>query len=74
MLNAVRAFAREDKFEDRDLVEFHTRMPTGWSRTYDIKDSAPILVQISRLNISPPSNEEIDEIITVRDAVRSVTA
>ena len=73
----VRALAREDMFEDRDLVKFHPRMPTGWfvcqsSRTYDIKDSEPILVQVSRLNIAPPSNAEIDEILSKRDVTLSV--
>lgn len=73
----VRAMAREDMFEDRDLVKFHPRMPTGWfvcqsSRTYDIKDSEPILVQIARLNINPPSNAEIDEILSRRDATLSL--
>jgi hypothetical protein len=70
----VRALARKDMFEDRDLVKFHPRMPTGWfvcqsSRTYDIKDSEPILVQISRLNIAPPSNAEIDEILARKEAI-----
>lgn len=74
----VRAMAREDMFEDRDLVKFHPRMPTGWfvcqsSRTFDIKDSEPILVQVARLNINPPSNAEIDEILSRRDAVKALT-
>lgn len=73
----VRAMAREDMFEDRDLVKFHPRMPTGWfvcqsSRTFDIKDSEPILVQVARLNINPPSNAEIDEILSRRDAVKAL--
>lgn len=71
----VRAMAREDMFEDRDLVKFHPRMPTGWfvcqsSRTFDIKDSEPILVQVARLNINPPTNAEIDEILSRRDAIK----
>jgi hypothetical protein len=75
----VRALAREDMFEDRDLVKFHPRMPTGWfvcqsSRTFDIKDSEPILVQISRLNINPPTNLEIDEILSRRDVMPCITA
>ena len=73
----VRAMAREDMFEDRDLVKFHPRMPTGWfvcqsSRTFDIKDSEPILVQVARLNINPPTNAEIDEILSRRDAVKAL--
>lgn len=73
----VRAMAREDMFEDRDLVKFHPRMPTGWfvcqsSRTFDIKDSEPILVQVARLNINPPTNAEIDEILSRRDAIKAL--
>lgn len=74
----VRAIAREDMFEDRDLVKFYPRMPTGWficqsSRTFDIKDSEPILVQVARLNINPPTNAEIDEILSRRDALKSLS-
>ena len=67
----IRAIAREDKFEDRDLVKWFPRSPTGWfvcmsSRTYDFKDSEPILVKISPLNLKAPSNAEIDELMTIR--------
>lgn len=69
----IRAIAREDKFEDRDLVKWFPRSPTGWfvcmsSRTFDFKDSEPVLVQISPLNLKAPSNAEIDELMTDRAA------
>ena len=74
----VRAIAREDKFEDRDLVKWFPRSPTGWfvcmsSRTYDFKDSEPILVKISPLNLRAPTNAEIDELMTVR-SVSEITS
>ena len=73
----VRAIAREDKFEDRDLVKWFPRSPTGWfvcmsSRTYDFKDSEPILVKISPLNLRAPTNAEIDELMAVR-SIKQIT-
>ena len=69
----VRAVAREERIDDRDLVKWFPRSPTGWfvcqsSRTFDFKDAEPILVQISRLNINPPSNLELDEILIQKEA------
>lgn len=69
----MRAIAKEDRFDDRDIVKWFPRQPTGWficqsSRTYDFKDAEPILVNIARLNIAPPSNAEIDEILIRQNA------
>lgn len=68
----VRAVAREERIDDRDLVKWFPRSPTGWfvcqsSRTFDFKDAEPILVQISRLNINPPSNLELNEILIQKE-------
>lgn len=67
----VRAIGREERIDDRDVVKWFPRCPTGYfvcqtSRTSDFKDAEPILVQISRLNINPPSNIELDEILESR--------
>lgn len=67
----IRSIAREERYEDRDLVKWFPRSPTGWficmsSRTFDFKDSEPILVKIAPLNTKAPSNAEIDEMITMR--------
>ena len=64
----VRAVGREERIDDRDLVKWFPRSPIGYfvcqtSRSFDFKDAEPVLVQISRLNINPPSNLELDEII-----------
>ena len=67
----IRAICREERFEDRDLVKWFPRSPTGWfvcqsSRTFNFKDAEPILVQIARLNIAPPTNAEIEEILSTK--------
>lgn len=73
----VRAVGREERIDDRDLVKWFPRSPTGYfvcqtSRTSNFKDAEPILVQISRLNINPPSNLELDEIILQKEAYSSL--
>ena len=44
------------------------RMPEF--QNIDFKDAEPILVQISRLNINPPSNLELDEIMIQKEAAK----
>lgn len=66
---AVRSIAREERYEDRDLVKWFPRSPIGWfvcqsSRGFDFKLAEPILVKIAQLNMSAPSNKEIEEILT----------
>ena len=73
----VRTIGREERIDDRDVVKWFPRCPTGWficqtSRTFDFKDAEPILVQISRLNINPPSNMELDEILIQKKAARNI--
>lgn len=68
----VRAVGREERIDDRDLVKWFPRSPIGYfvcqtSRSFDFKDAEPVLVQISRLNINPPSNLELDEIILQKE-------
>lgn len=73
----IRSIAREEKYDDRDLVKWFPRMATGMfvcqrSRTFDFKDAEPILVQIARLNAVPPSNMELEEIISNQAARRAL--
>ena len=75
----VRAIGREERIDDRDTVKWFPRAPIGWfvcqsSRTFDFKDAEPYLVQISRLNINPPSNLELDEILLQKEALRQLQA
>lgn len=74
----IRSIAREERYDDRDMVKWFPRMATGMfvcqrSRTFDFKEAEPILVQIARLNAVPPSNLEIEELLT-RQAVSSIVA
>ena len=46
----IRAVAREERYEDRDIVKWLPRSPVGWficqsSRCTDYKDAEPVLVQ-----------------------------
>ena len=64
----VRTVGREERIDDRDLVKWFPRSPTGWfvcqtSRTFDFKDAEPILVQIARLNVNTPTNTELDTVL-----------
>lgn len=64
----VKALGRDPRIDDRDVVKWFPRSPIGRficksSRTYDYKDAEPVMVQISQLNIAPPSNAEIEEIL-----------
>lgn len=75
----IRSIAREERLDDRDLVKWFPRMATGMfvcqrSRTFDFKDAEPILVQIARLNAIPPTQLEIDEILTEREAQNIIDA
>ena len=73
----VRAVGREERMDDRDLVKWFPRAPIGYfvcqtSRSFDFKDAEPILVQIARLNINPPSNIELDEILLQKEIRKRV--
>lgn len=73
----IRSIAREERYDDRDIVKWFPRMATGMfvcqrSRTFDFKDAEPILVQIARLNAVPPSNIEIDEMLCRKEAAKEV--
>lgn len=75
----VRSIGREERIDDRDTVKWFPRCPTGWfvcqsSRASDFKDAEPVLVQISRLNINPPSNLELDEIFENKRIAQSMAS
>ena len=74
----IRAIAREERYEDRDILKWLPRSPIGWficqsSRCVDYKDMEPVLVKIAKLNVSPPSNAELDEILAERDLRSKLT-
>ena len=64
----IRKIAREERYEDRDMVKWFPRSPIGWlvcqsARGYDFKQAEPVLVKIARLNNNTPNNDELDEIL-----------
>ena len=65
----VRSIGREERMDDRDTVKFFPVCPTGWfvcqtSRARDWLDAQPVLVSVSMLNVSRPTNDELEEILT----------
>lgn len=75
----VKTIARDPRYDDRDVAKWFPRAPTGWfvcqsSRTYNFTDIEPVLVKISMLNVSKPTNAEIDEILERKKALVSIGA
>lgn len=69
---AVRMIGREGRIDDRDVVKWLPKSPTGWficrsNRGYDFRDAEPVLVQIEPLNNATISNSELEEILTKKE-------
>ncbi len=69
---AVRMIGREERVDDRDVVKWLPKSPTGWficrsNRGYDFRDAEPVLVQIDPLNSATISNAELDEILIKKE-------
>lgn len=59
---------KDGKIDDKPLKKFFSLTPTGWfickqSRTFDYKDSAPVLVGVDRLDVEKPTNEELSDMM-----------
>lgn len=70
----VKTIAKDPKYDDRDVAKWFPCSPTGWfvcqsSRTTSFMDAEPVLVKVSMLNVTKPTNEEIDEILAECEAV-----
>lgn len=68
----IRQIGREERYDDRALVKWYPRCPTGWftvqtSRTFDFKDAEPVMVKVEQLKVSPPKNEELEQLMRMRD-------
>jgi hypothetical protein len=66
------ALGREGRYDDRSIKKFFPKCPTGWficksSRTFDYKESEPVLVQVDRLDVEKPSDEELANIMFLRE-------
>ena len=68
----VRMIGREGRIEDRDVVKWLPKSPTGWficrsNRGYDFRDAEPVLVLIDPLNAANVSNNELEEILIKKE-------
>ena len=73
----VRKIGREERYEDRDLVKWFPRSPIGWfvcrsSRNFDFKEVEPVLVKIQPLDCDPPTNAELEDIMTLKRILSKV--
>ncbi len=68
----IRAIGKEERLDDRDMVKWFPRAPIGWlvcrsSRTKSFVDAEPYLVKISMLNVTTPTDADLDEIMTEKE-------
>lgn len=73
----VRKIGREERYDDRDLVKWFPRSPIGWfvcrsSRNFDFKEVEPVLVKIQPLDLDPPTNAELKDIMTLKKVLQRV--
>lgn len=62
---------RDSKFDDRPLRKFFPKMPTGWAvcksgRTFDYKEAEAVLVAVDKLDVEPPTDEELLNLMALR--------
>jgi len=65
------AQCKEVRYQARDLKTFMPAMPTGQfivssKRNFDYKSAQPVHVAVSRLDADPPSDEELQEMMLLR--------
>ena len=70
----IRKIAREERYEDRDILKWFPRSPIGWfvcrsSRNFDFKETEPSLVHIDPLGVNPPTNVELEGIMVEKKAM-----
>ena len=73
---SVRQIGRDPKFDDRPLVKYMPLAPTGWfiistSRSFDLKDAQPCMVKVEPLSVEPPSNEELEHRMKMRQILKN---
>ena len=76
---AVRMIGREERIDDRDVVKWFPKSPTGWficrsHRGYDFRDAEPGLVAIEPLNNATISNAELNEILLKKEVKQAISA
>lgn len=70
----MNTFGRDSRYDDRPIKKWFPRCPTGWfiiqtSRTFDFKDADPVMVKVERLDVEPPTNEELQELMKMREVL-----
>lgn len=68
----IRQIGREERFDDRPLVKWFPKCPTGWfivgtSRTFDFKDAEASMVKVERLKSEEPTDEELIQLTKIRE-------
>ncbi|MFW6046377.1 MAG: serine-rich protein [Candidatus Woesearchaeota archaeon] len=68
----ITTIGREGRYDDRPLKKFIPKMPIGWfvlssSRVFDYKQAEPVLVQVDRLDVEEPTNEELIKLMEYRE-------
>ena len=74
---AMYSIGKEPRIEDRDIFKFLPKMQTGWficctGRTFNYKDSEPVLVHIAPLNQRKMTNNELDAILAKKAAMAAI--
>ena len=75
----VKAIAKDPRYDDRDIAKWFPRSPIGWfvcqsSRAMDFLDAEPVLVKIAMLPVSPPTDLELEEILTDKEIRATISA
>ena len=63
---------RVERYANRDLVKWCPKRPVGMiicksSRGLSYRESEPVLINVAPLNLSPVSNADLNELMTVKD-------
>lgn len=66
---------KDGKIDDRIIKKFFPLTPTGWfickqSRTFDYKDSAPVMVAVDRLDVDKVTNDELSDMMYMRQIAK----
>lgn len=70
---------KDPRIDDKNILKFLPKMPTGWcickaGRTFDYKEAEPVLIAVDRLDLDPPSNKELNEILNDKEVTIKLSA
>lgn len=63
---------KDPRIDDKNVLKFLPKMPTGWfmcksGRSFDYKETEAVLVAVDRLDVDPPTNKELLDIMKLRE-------